>query len=256
MRTRRVIVFVMGLGSGCVGAPPSPPVTSETTTDVSGPEPATVTSLTDDTTGELTTGELTTADGEGSSTGVDPGVSCGNGIAEKGEECDGTDLRGSACGDEGFYGGTLSCTASCSFDTTQCHLCGNDSIDPGEECDGILPKTASCSELGYDEGKLGCTADCLLDASGCTYSCDACVTMSCADELASCNADEVENCPCCWATALEQVCQCSPLVYCEARIGTLETLALCAQAMCGTECGLDMCNIEGFGCTVPQAFCL
>lgn len=45
---------------------------------------------------------------------------CGDNVATPPEACDGADLRGKTCGSLGFAGGTLSCTASCTFETSQC----------------------------------------------------------------------------------------------------------------------------------------
>lgn len=45
---------------------------------------------------------------------------CGDGIAEPGEECDGTDFTGLDCKAFGKDGGKLACARSCRFDTTGC----------------------------------------------------------------------------------------------------------------------------------------
>ena len=45
---------------------------------------------------------------------------CGNGIREGDEQCDGDDLGGQTCSGLGYYGGTLSCKADCTFDTSGC----------------------------------------------------------------------------------------------------------------------------------------
>ncbi|MEK7471254.1 MAG: dockerin type I domain-containing protein [Patescibacteria group bacterium] len=45
---------------------------------------------------------------------------CGDGIIESGEECDGSNLNSKNCSTQGFSGGTLSCTASCTFNTLAC----------------------------------------------------------------------------------------------------------------------------------------
>lgn len=45
---------------------------------------------------------------------------CGNNIKEAGEQCDGTDLSGQFCISLGYSGGTLSCRASCDFNTSAC----------------------------------------------------------------------------------------------------------------------------------------
>ncbi len=45
---------------------------------------------------------------------------CGNNIKEGGEQCDGSDLSGASCTTQGYTGGTLSCSASCTFNTSAC----------------------------------------------------------------------------------------------------------------------------------------
>ena len=45
---------------------------------------------------------------------------CGDGIVGIGEQCDSGNLAGASCASRGFSSGTLSCTLSCSFNTTQC----------------------------------------------------------------------------------------------------------------------------------------
>lgn len=45
--------------------------------------------------------------------------SCGNGVVESGEQCD-FYLNGATCGDLGYPGGTLACSASCTFDPSGC----------------------------------------------------------------------------------------------------------------------------------------
>lgn len=47
---------------------------------------------------------------------------CGNGVLNSGESCDGANLNGKVCSTLGlgFTGGSLSCTSSCTFNTTAC----------------------------------------------------------------------------------------------------------------------------------------
>jgi len=49
-----------------------------------------------------------------------PGSLCGNGQINSGEQCDGTNLNGQTCQTRGFSGGTLGCSSTCQFDTSQC----------------------------------------------------------------------------------------------------------------------------------------
>ncbi len=95
-------------------------------------------------------------------------VSCGDGILATTEECEGFELRGATCGGMGFSGGTISCTASCTLDTSMCSECGNDIAEDGELCDGSDLRGNSCeTQLGEGAGgSLSCTADCaaIIDA--------------------------------------------------------------------------------------------
>lgn len=53
---------------------------------------------------------------------TDAGGTCGDGVLQQGELCDGADLGGETCSTIGHRGGTLGCTATCSYDTTDCVL--------------------------------------------------------------------------------------------------------------------------------------
>lgn len=46
--------------------------------------------------------------------------SCGDGILQTGEVCDGVNLNGKTCLDLGYTGGTLSCNSSCGFNKNAC----------------------------------------------------------------------------------------------------------------------------------------
>ena len=98
------------------------------------------------------------------------GPVCGNGVVEAGESCDGSDLNGATCADEGFTGGTLACTGQCTFDTSGCTnaFCGNGVVDAGESCDAPDLNGATCADEGFTGGTLACTGQCSFDTSGCT----------------------------------------------------------------------------------------
>jgi len=120
---------------------------------------------------------------------------CGDGVIDSGEQCDGDLLGGNDCTTitGGYTGGTLKCSPSCLFDTTECILpdCGNGVVDSEEECDEgeanslngeCLPncKLATCGD-GYhwedgeecDDGDTsntnGCLNDCNLATCGDGY---------------------------------------------------------------------------------------
>ncbi|MFH2005476.1 MAG: hypothetical protein ABI333_02705 [bacterium] len=96
---------------------------------------------------------------------------CGNLEAEWGEECDGADLNGVTCADLGWSGGSLSCSAGCSFDTGGCSgtgpVCGNGAREYGEQCDGANLGGQSCVSLGLASGTLSCDSSCEFDTTGC-----------------------------------------------------------------------------------------
>ena len=46
--------------------------------------------------------------------------SCGNGVVDLGEECDGTNFNSNTCVSKGFAGGSLSCSVTCTLDTSGC----------------------------------------------------------------------------------------------------------------------------------------
>jgi hypothetical protein len=100
--------------------------------------------------------------------------SCGDGIKQGSETCDGSELGGQTCISQGYGPGTLACNADCqSFDTSGCSPCGNGTIDQGEQCDGNDFGGETCKSQGFDEGQLACTAQCTLDTSSCSYDCGA-----------------------------------------------------------------------------------
>jgi hypothetical protein len=141
------------------------------------------------------TGFETTA----ASTGT-PGPTCGDGIAQAPETCDGDDLGGISCETLGLMGGTLACNPDCAtFDTAGCRgvaVCGNGVVEGNERCDGDDLGGASCAALAeFSEGELACDDGCELDTSGC---------QPCVPLLGACDDDDA----CCSRN-------CTPLGTCE-----------------------------------------
>ena len=74
---------------------------------------------------------------------------CGNGIREGSEACDGSDFGGQTCQSQGFAGGTLSCTGTCTLNTSNCFLCqpsGATCTSNGQCCSGTCKggRTKTC----------------------------------------------------------------------------------------------------------------
>lgn len=91
---------------------------------------------------------------------VAPLPSCGNGVAEGSEDCDGSDLRGQNCPGLGYDAGTLSCTGSCLYAGCYNYQCGNNTLEPGEICDGTDLGGQDCTTFGFDGGTLQCNGAC------------------------------------------------------------------------------------------------
>ena len=113
-------------------------------------------------------------------TGCGAPDSCGDGVMDGVEVCDGLAHGGATCESLGYGPGALVCLENCAgFDAAGCapppDPCGNGVIDPGEACDGLLLGDASCASLGFGQGDLACREDCLgFDPSGCAQPPDPC----------------------------------------------------------------------------------
>ena len=89
------------------------------------------------------------------STIVDSGCmqapTCGNGVIDPGEGCDGANLNGQTCQSLGYDGGTLTCTAGCQLDTNGCTvemcvpLLGACNLLFDDCCDGLVCLLAYCA---------------------------------------------------------------------------------------------------------------
>jgi hypothetical protein len=115
---------------------------------------------------------------------------CGNGIANPGEDCDGTDVGGATCESAVQRGGTLSCNADCTFNVEKCdeYMCGNGLAEPGEECDGSDLAGATCASVGFSGGALGCGASCRFTLDACCH--DFCTTPN----SSTCVGDSAQTC--------------------------------------------------------------
>ncbi len=101
---------------------------------------------------------------------------CGDNVADVGEQCDGEDLGGVTCISLGYYTGTLSCSSNCTLNISECvgsGQCGDGvlNLEHGEECDGTNLDNTTCEDLDYYEGTLACNDGCLFDTSGCIGLC-------------------------------------------------------------------------------------
>jgi cysteine-rich repeat protein len=115
----------------------------------------------------------TTGVGGGTST-TTGGPVCGDGVADANEACDGGDLKGASCIDQGFANPAgVACSEGCALDYSGCAAaCGNGAAEPGEACDGADLGVASCVDVGF-LNPLGatCASNCTVDYAGCAPQC-------------------------------------------------------------------------------------
>ena len=103
--------------------------------------------------------------------GCAKGTTCGNGMKDGKDECDGVDLGGASCASLGLGTGTLKCTDRCTFDTSSCSanaVCGNGVREGTEACDGLDLGGQTCATLQLGSGQLQCNLNCTFDTSGCS----------------------------------------------------------------------------------------
>ena len=118
-------------------------------------------------------------------------ASCGDSNIDNGEVCDGKNLNGRTCGDEGFEEGDLACSADCkSFDTSDCYtpctpecgdrVCGPDPVC-GESCGECTGDWEICNDAGQCEKTCDLepiTADKVLDIDLETFTVSGKVTLN------------------------------------------------------------------------------
>jgi hypothetical protein len=117
---------------------------------------------------------------------ADVPLPCGNGILDPGEACDTDELNNATCVTLGFDYGTLTCSDSCNFDTSDCHyvpICGDNMVAVDEDCDGSDLGDETCQSLGWETGMLLCADDCTYDDSHC------CNYGSCGNGILNCIED-------------------------------------------------------------------
>ncbi|MBU1537361.1 hypothetical protein KKF84_18745 [Myxococcota bacterium] len=103
-------------------------------------------------------------------TGVE---TCGDGIIDIGEECDGEVIGGYSCLQHGYYEELPSCTSNCRIDITRCIQSGScgDGVLQGdyEGCDGESLGGATCGTLNLGSGQISCNQFCEFDTSQCEF---------------------------------------------------------------------------------------
>ncbi len=96
---------------------------------------------------------------------------CGDGIKDSDEECDTYQLDQMNCSLLGFDRGELSCGEECTFDTTGCSRCLDGVVEGEEECEPSDFQGMTCMSFGFASGTLACYSNCTFDLSGCRGGC-------------------------------------------------------------------------------------
>lgn len=110
-------------------------------------------------------------------TGGACGTLCGNGTIDGTEECDGSQFGGRTCVTEGFQGGNLTCSPTCTISTSSCtnQTCGNNVKEGSEACDGTDLGGKTCVTQGFQSGTLACNGTCTaFNLAACVCAPDQC----------------------------------------------------------------------------------
>ena len=158
---------------------------------------------------------------------------CGNSVIEGTELCDALNLNGHTCASEGFNGGNIACTGSCTLNTagcckhactgnTQCvgtneqtckdgnndgcnewvttgtcpvnPVCGNSVIEGSEQCDASNLNGHTCASEGFNGGSVSCSGSCTVNTASCCK--DACTgnTQCVGTTLQTCQDGNNDGC--------------------------------------------------------------
>jgi hypothetical protein len=175
----------------------------------------------------------------------DAGPECGDGVVEGDEICDGDELDGQTCSDEGFAGGALACNDTCDgYDTSGCNDCGNDMVDSGEECDGTALDGETCTSQGFDEGTLLCASDCTFDTSQCTTATCGNTNIEANEE---CDGTNLDGETCSSRGFVDGTLACNNCQFDESGCNTCGDDTINGSDVCdGSDLGGETCSSRGF----------
>ena len=163
-------------------------------------------------------------------------ASCGNGVAEEGEACDGADLGAGSCSSIGYGGGDIACTSDCAYDVS---ACCTDTCPTADKAECVGNTLRACTA-----GPSGCLAWQITDCGANNNICEgdgATATCSCVDSCSSVGDTRCEG-------AMIETCM--DVGGCLDWQQTVSCGAghVCAEALSGPTCALD---ISAEDCTDP-----
>ena len=176
-------------------------------------------------------------------------LSCGNGVIDPYEACDGANLAGQSCSGLQLGSGTLACTSGCELDTSACtavRRCGNGVVDrPEEVCDGNdlgVGAVYTCATLGYVGGAVACLPDCSgIDPGQCNPCGNGVID---ADRFEECDGADLGFATCETQGFPGGPIGCSPTC----RLDTSTCHRDCSQEPCERDddpCTIDFCATDG-----------
>ncbi len=163
----------------------------------------------------------------------DTNAVCGNGVIEIGEECDIEPAPGLDCERLGLGEGEITCSSSCTLDTSKCTdhgECGDGQCSAIESC-AVCPQ--DCGACPSDCGDLQCDAG--ENCETCPGDCGAC-PPGCGDGQCSPPEETCNVCP--------QDCSACPPECGDGQCNGTETCNSCPGdcGICDPFCGDDTCN--------------
>jgi hypothetical protein len=126
--------------------------------------------------------------------GCNPVPGCGNDVLDEGESCDGTALGTRTCATVGYDGGTIGCSADCTYDVTACCndtcLAAADTMCIGDNLRVCTVGATGC--LGWEVTDCAATNDICDDSDG-TAAC-TCVDRCTMAGQTRCEGATIETC--------------------------------------------------------------
>ncbi|MCA9708260.1 MAG: hypothetical protein KDK70_20585 [Myxococcales bacterium] len=196
---------------------------------------------------------------------------CGNGLVEASEICDGTAYEGNVdCSDytpanTTPSGGSLQCTNNCTMiNIGNCTYCGDGMVEGSEVCEAGQFGGADCATYAtggntVSGGALACVGNCMMiDSSDCTYcgdgmvdtgeECDSgvggatCMDQGFPDGTLACASNctfDTSDCHDCGNMAIEGPEECDGSEFGPATCASVEGLGHTGVLMCDSACTID-----------------
>jgi hypothetical protein len=161
---------------------------------------------------------------------------CGNGMVDANENCDGALVPATCASFAPNNHGTVTCTATCTYDSSDCSVCGNGMVEDSEQCEvgvgGATTYTCAACQNTCGNGMVDANENC--DGASIPSTCSAQTAGAEPNGALACTGCQYDTAPCgsCGDGSVQ-----TPGETCEIGVGGA-TANSCAA--CQTTCGNGM----------------